>query len=112
MIRDQFIRIALIPNTIQLAGVTVTDEDPAYEIIRRAIESNKFTHAAAAKITKVGRTVITAIMNGNIEKISTDRLIDVAYALGLNVRLRVEREKKPVRHVKAVRSRSRMMAAR
>ncbi len=33
--------IALVPNTIELSGVTVTDEDPAYEIIRRAVESKK-----------------------------------------------------------------------
>ena len=33
--------ITLQPNAIQLPGVTVTDEDPAYEIIRRAIESKK-----------------------------------------------------------------------
>lgn len=39
--RDQFLEFALQPNAIQLAGVTVTDEDPAYEIIRRAIESKK-----------------------------------------------------------------------
>ncbi|MFZ4622534.1 MAG: DUF5686 family protein, partial [Bacteroidota bacterium] len=33
--------ITLVPNSIELSGVTVTDEDPAYEIIRRAIESKK-----------------------------------------------------------------------
>lgn len=33
--------IALQPNAVQLAGVTITDEDPAYEIIRRAITSKK-----------------------------------------------------------------------
>ncbi len=38
---DQFRAAKLQPNAIQLSGVTVTDEDPAYEIIRRAIESKK-----------------------------------------------------------------------
>ncbi len=33
--------VLLVPNAIQLAGVTVTDEDPAYEIVRRAIASKK-----------------------------------------------------------------------
>ena len=36
-----FRAVRLRQNAIQLAGVTVTDEDPAYEIIRRAIESKK-----------------------------------------------------------------------
>lgn len=38
---DRFDTITVTPNEIQLAGVIVTDEDPAYEIIRRAIESKK-----------------------------------------------------------------------
>ncbi|NUN70395.1 MAG: carboxypeptidase-like regulatory domain-containing protein [Bacteroidetes bacterium] len=35
------VRFRLVPSSIQLAAVTVTDEDPAVEIIRRAIESKK-----------------------------------------------------------------------
>ena len=37
----------------------------------------------------VGRTVLTAILNGNTTHISTDRLIDIAQNLGLTVSLRV-----------------------
>ena len=57
--------------------------------IRRAIEKKSFTHAEAAQETGIGRTVITAIMNGNLNKISTDRLIDIAQALGLRLHLKV-----------------------
>jgi predicted XRE-type DNA-binding protein len=57
--------------------------------IRRTIEKQKLTHAIAAKQAEVGRTVITAVMNGNITHISTDRLIDIAQNLGLKVTLRV-----------------------
>jgi hypothetical protein len=38
---DRFCTIILYPNAIQLSGVTVTDEDPANEIIRRAIDSKQ-----------------------------------------------------------------------
>lgn len=38
---NRFYGFKLYPNAIQLAGITITDEDPAYEIIRRAIESKK-----------------------------------------------------------------------
>ncbi len=41
MSSDQFRAVRLLPNAIELSGVTVTDEDPAYEIIRRAVESKK-----------------------------------------------------------------------
>lgn len=68
--------------------------------IRRALEGRELTHAAAAKIVDVGRTVITAIVNGNIEKISTDRLIDIAHALGLSVHLKIGREPQSIRHAR------------
>ena len=57
--------------------------------IRNIIEENKWTQAEAAKKVNVGRTVITAIVNGNIQNISTDRLIDIAYNLGLSLQLKV-----------------------
>ncbi|NDD03626.1 MAG: helix-turn-helix domain-containing protein, partial [Proteobacteria bacterium] len=50
--------------------------------IKRAIQRGKLTQAQAATKAGVGRTVITAIVNGNLESISTDRLIDVAHSLG------------------------------
>ena len=57
--------------------------------IKRAIERGKLTHQEAAKKTDVGRTIITAIVNGNLESISTDRLIDVAQGLGIKMQLKV-----------------------
>lgn len=57
--------------------------------IRRIVEKKKLTHAQASIKTGVGRTVITAIMNGNLNKISTDRLLDIAQSLGLKFHLKV-----------------------
>lgn len=57
--------------------------------IRKELERQALTHAEAAKKVNVGRTVITAIINGNLKSISTDRLIDVAQGLGLKVQLKV-----------------------
>jgi len=34
-------------------------------------------------------TAMTAILNANLDKISTDRLIDVAHRIGLKVKLKV-----------------------
>lgn len=59
------------------------------QAIRKTIEKQKLTHAEAAKKAKVGRTVITAIANGNLQSISTDRLIDVAQSLGLRIHMKV-----------------------
>ena len=57
--------------------------------ISEFVEAKKWTHAAAAKEAGTGRTVITAIMNGSLDKISTDRMIDIARGLGLRVSLKV-----------------------
>ena len=57
--------------------------------IKDIIKKNEWTHAQAAQRANVGRTVITAIVNGNIQSISTDRLIDIAYNLGLSLQLKV-----------------------
>lgn len=57
--------------------------------IKRVIEIKGWTHEAASEKAGVGRTVITAIMNGNLEKISTDRLIDIGHNLGLKIKLKV-----------------------
>lgn len=57
--------------------------------IRKELDRQKLTHAEAAKKTGLGRTVITAIINGNLQSISTDRLIDAAQGLGLKVKLKV-----------------------
>lgn len=79
----------------KLMGIPLT-EAPKIEMriqlvvaIKKSIERSKLTHAQAATKAGVGRTVITAIMNGNLESISTDRLIDVAQSLGLKLQLKV-----------------------
>lgn len=57
--------------------------------IRSAILKHHLTHLEASLKCNVGRTVITAVVNGNLNKISTDRLIDIAQGLGLKLNLKV-----------------------
>jgi predicted XRE-type DNA-binding protein len=57
--------------------------------IKEAIAKKRLTHAEAADKVKIGRTIVTAIVNGNIGKISTDRLMDVATQLGLKFHLEI-----------------------
>ena len=57
--------------------------------ISDAIEKNGWTHELAAERAGVGRTVITAIVNGNLDNISTDRMMAVAQGLGLRFALEV-----------------------
>lgn len=58
--------------------------------IKDTIKKKKnLTQVAAAKKAGVGRNVITAIVNGNIAKISTDKLINIATSLGVKLHLEV-----------------------
>ena len=57
--------------------------------IHAKIKTRKLTHEKAAQMAGVGRTVITAIVNGNIGKISTDKLIDIADSLGLDLHIQI-----------------------
>ena len=85
-------------NTKQLCKLLGIPESEAAKIeirrelvfaIKKMVEKHKWTHEKAAEEAGVGRTVITAILNGNLEKISTDRLIDNAHQIGLKVKLKV-----------------------
>jgi predicted XRE-type DNA-binding protein len=57
--------------------------------IKNTINKQNLTHELAAKEANVGRTVITAVVNGNLQKMSTDRLLDIATGLGIRVKLKV-----------------------
>ena len=83
---EQLCKILGLPKS-QVARVTIRRD--LVLAIHDKIKAKKLTHEQAAKVAEVGRTVITAIVNGNIGKISTDKLIDVADRLGLDVHIRV-----------------------
>ncbi|OGQ91280.1 MAG: hypothetical protein A2289_14035 [Deltaproteobacteria bacterium RIFOXYA12_FULL_58_15] len=57
--------------------------------IRAVIVRNELTHAEAAKHAGVGRTVITGIVNGNLDGVSLDRLVNIACRLGLEPKMKV-----------------------
>ena len=85
-------------NTKQLCKILGLPESEAAKIeirrdlviaIKRTVDKNEWTHAEAAEEAEVGRTVMTAILNGHLERISTDRLIDIAHRIGLKLKLNV-----------------------
>lgn len=57
--------------------------------IKRAIEVRALTHANAALIARTPRTSLTAIANGNLERVSMDRLVTIAHRLGVAISLRL-----------------------
>ena len=57
--------------------------------IKQRVQLRNMSHTEASFEARVGRTVITAILNNNLEKISTDRLIRIAHRIGLKLELRI-----------------------
>ncbi len=57
--------------------------------VRKVISERGLTHAEAARIAGVGRTVITAVANGNLDGISLDRLVNIACRFGLRPSVKV-----------------------
>lgn len=57
--------------------------------IKKAIDERDLTHADAALMARTPRTSITAIANGNLERVSMDRLVTIAYQLGVGIGLRL-----------------------
>jgi len=57
--------------------------------IQEVVKQRRITHTAASFETRVGRTVITAVLNGNLNKISTDRLLRIASRLGLRAEAKI-----------------------
>lgn len=57
--------------------------------IKRAIEGRGLTHADAALLARTPRTSLTAIANCNLEQVSMDRLVTIAYRLGVSINLRL-----------------------
>jgi len=61
------------------------------EEIARRLKRADLTHAALARLAQTSRPRVTAILNGNLEGVSTDLLLRLLGALGVRVELRFRR---------------------
>jgi len=73
----------------KLAAPKIRMQVSLVQAIVRVIDKDGLTHAQAAKRAEVGRTVITAVVNGNLDGVSLDRLVMIACRLGLKPEIKV-----------------------
>lgn len=59
--------------------------------LREIVRREKITHAVIAKRASTSRTRVTAILNGNLEHVTSDLLIRILGSLGYTVRISVSR---------------------
>ena len=59
--------------------------------LKKIVRKQKYTHAEIARRSGTSRTRVTAIMNDDLEHVSTDLLIRILASLGYRLRISVVR---------------------
>lgn len=68
-------------------GLEIEIRSDLNDKIVEVVEKKGLTHAQVAKLAKTSRTRVTAIMNRNTFEISTDLLLRILAALGVQAKL-------------------------
>src|SRR5438034_1381181 len=86
-------------GALGLATTEVKEWQVQHALLKRLKEitrKHKITHAEIAKLSGTSRTRVTAILNDDLEHVSTDLLIRILASLGYRVKVSVLRSKTAV----------------
>jgi predicted XRE-type DNA-binding protein len=81
--KDLAIALGLSPNV----GLEFEIRSSLNDKIIETIQKQGLTHSDVAKLANTSRTRITAIMNRNLQEISTDMLLRVLGAIGIRAKI-------------------------
>ena len=85
---------AALAEALGLSAADAKEWQVQYELLKRLkgiVQREKITHAEIAKRAGTSRTRVTAILNDNLESVSSDLLIRVLGSLGYRVKVSVSR---------------------
>jgi transcriptional regulator with XRE-family HTH domain len=83
-----------LARTLGLSGLAAEEWQFQYALLKRlrkAVRELGLTHAEVARRAGTSRTRVTAILNGNLDNVSSDLLIRLLGGLGYKVRVSVSR---------------------
>jgi Helix-turn-helix. len=83
-----------IARALGLTAAEAREWQVQYSLLKRLqqiIRKEGITHAEVARRGATSRTRVTAILNGNLDSVSTDLLIRLLAGLGYRVRISVSR---------------------
>jgi predicted XRE-type DNA-binding protein len=83
-----------LAGVLGLSAADAKEWQVQYELLKRLkgiVQREEITHAEIAKRAGTSRTRVTAILNDNLESVSSDLLIRVLSALGYRVKVSVSR---------------------
>ncbi len=85
-----------LAEAIGLSAAEAKEWAVQHELLRHLqeiVRKHKFTHAQIAKRSETSRTRVTAILNDDLEHVSTDLLIRILASLGYGVKVTVTKSK-------------------
>jgi predicted XRE-type DNA-binding protein len=83
-----------LARTLGLTGAEAYEWQVQHALLkklRQVVRSQSLTHAEVARRGGSSRTRVTAILNGNLENVSSDLLIRLLSALGYRVKVSISR---------------------
>ncbi len=83
-----------LARALGLSGVESQEwqvQDELLKKLRQVVRQEALTHAEVAQRGGSSRTRVTAILNGNLDNVSTDLLIRLLSALGYRVKVSISR---------------------
>ena len=83
-----------LASALDLGWVEAQEWKVQYALLKRlrqVVHQQQLTHAEVARRSGSSRTRVTAILNGNLENVSSDLLIRLLGSLGYRVRVTVSR---------------------
>jgi predicted XRE-type DNA-binding protein len=72
-------------------GLEIEIRSELNDKIIEVVRESKLTHSQIARLARTSRTRITAILNRNIQDISTDLLLRVVASLGIKAKLQFKK---------------------
>lgn len=84
----------VLARTLGLSGVEAQEWQVQHALLKRLrqiVRDEALTHAEIARRGGSSRTRVTAILNGNLDHVSSDLLIRLLAALGYRVKVTVSR---------------------
>lgn len=85
-----------LAGALGLSATEAKEWEVQHTLLRRLqeiVRKHKFTHAEVARRSETSRTRVTAILNDDLEHVSTDLLIRILASLGYGVKVTVARSK-------------------
>jgi predicted XRE-type DNA-binding protein len=81
--------LARMVGTSPARGIEAVIKAQLISAVLKAVEKHGFTHASLAVKSGLPRSAVTGILSGSLQKVTTDRVLRLAYAAGLLVEIRV-----------------------